>query len=167
MILIASAANDWGIGKDNALLFRVSADMRFFRRLTTGNIVVMGRNTLLSMPGARPLPNRENIVLSRDPSFAPDGVTMARDVPELLSLVRETGGREVYVIGGAAVYETLLPYCDKAYITRFYAQKDADRYLPDLSASPDWELYARSPLYAQDDLYYTFDTYIRKGDALS
>lgn len=164
MILIASATNDWGIGKDNALLYRVSADMVRFRRLTSGNIVVMGRNTLLSMPGGRPLPNRENIVLSRDPAFAPAGVTMARDVPDLLEKIRETDGRKVFVIGGAAVYRALLPYCSTAYITRFYARKDADCFLPDLSADPAWELQARSPLYVQDGLYYTFDTYIRKGD---
>ncbi len=167
MILIASASADWGIGKDNELLFRVSADMRRFRRLTSGNVVVMGRRTLESMPGRRPLPDRVNIVLSRDPSFAPDGVTMARSVPDLLDQLRDTGQKKTFVIGGAAVYETLLPYCDTAYITRFWAQAEADRFLPDLSASPDWALRERSPLYVQDGLYYTFDTYIRKGDALS
>ena len=163
MILIASADNNWGIGRDNALLFHARADMARFRVLTTGCTVVMGRKTLLSMPGGKPLPNRRNIVLSRDSAFAPDGVTTARDIPQLLDLVRETDGTQVYVIGGAEIYRALLPYCDTAYITRFYAHKDADRFLPDLSADRAWTLHARSPLYAQGDLYFTFDTYIRKG----
>lgn len=163
MNLIASATLDFGIGYQNNLLVRVSKDMVQFRKKTTGNVVVMGKNTFLSMPNQKPLPNRTNIVLSSDPNFAPEGVTMARSVDELLELLKEYDTERVFIIGGAAVYETMLPYCDKAYITRFHVQKTADRFLPNLEASDEWELTERSTLYEQDDFTYTFDLYTRKG----
>lgn len=163
MNLIASATLDWGIGYENELLFRVSKDMVQFRKKTTGNVVVMGRNTFLSMPNQKPLPNRENIVLSSDTGFAPEGVRMARSLDELLVMFREYDSERVFVIGGAKVYELLLPYCDRAYITRFHARKTADRFLPNLDKDPSWHLDKRSTTYAQESLTYTFDLYTKRG----
>ena len=161
MNLIASATLDWGLGYKNELLFRVSADMVRFRKMTTGNVVVMGRNTFLSLPHQKPLPNRVNIVLSTDRSFAPEGVTVVRSTDELSDVLRGYDTQRVFVIGGGGVYRALLPLCDKAYITRFYAKKEADTFLPDLDADDNWRLQARSVLHEQDGLYYTFDLYER------
>ena len=163
MNLIASATLDWGIGFENELLFRVSKDMVRFRKMTTGNVVVMGRNTFLSMPNQKPLPNRVNIVLSADRSFCPDGVILARSLEELLEILKAYDSERVFIIGGAAIYALLLPYCDKLYITRFYKTKKADRFLPDLDKSSDWHLQKRSTLHEQDGLYYTFDLYTKEG----
>lgn len=163
MNLIASATLDWGIGFENALLFRVSEDMVQFRKKTTGNVVVMGRNTFLSLPNQKPLPNRENIVLSGDPHFAPEGVRTAHSLDEMFSMLHAYDSARVFVIGGAKVYETLLPYCDRAYITRFHAYKAADRFLPDLDKDPAWHLDARSAVREQNGLTYTFDLYTKKG----
>ena len=102
MNLIASATLDWGIGFENELLFRVSKDMVQFRKKTTGNVVVMGRNTFLSMPNQKPLPNRVNIVLSSDESFSPEGVRMAHSLDELFAMLGEYDSERVFVIGGAA-----------------------------------------------------------------
>lgn len=162
MNLIASATLDWGIGYQNELLFRVSADMVQFRKKTTGGVVIMGRNTFLSMPNQKPLPNRVNIVLSRDASFAPEGVTVVRSTDELYTLLAGYDDARVFVIGGGAVYRALLPYCERAYITRFYAKKPADTFLPDLDAADDWHLTKRSVLHEQDGLYYTFDLYEKR-----
>lgn len=163
MNLIASATLNWGIGYENALLFHVRADMVQFRKKTTGNVVVMGRNTFLSLPNQKPLPNRENIVLSADPHFAPEGVRTARSLDELFAMLSGYDSERVFVIGGAKVYETLLPYCDRAYITRFHAAKTADRFLHDFDSDPAWHLDARSTVYAQDALTYTFDLYTKRG----
>ena len=160
MNLIASADLDWGLGFKNELLYHVKADMAQFRQKTTGNVVVMGRNTFLSLPHQKPLPNRVNIVLSADRAFAPEGVTVVRSVDALLETLRGSGER-VFVIGGGGVYRALLPYCDKAYITRFYAKKEADTFLPDLDADENWRLAGRSVLHEQDGLYYSFDLYER------
>ena len=162
MNLIASAALDWGIGFQNDLLYRVSADMRQFRQKTTGNVVVMGMNTMLSMPGAKPLPNRSNVVLAHDRAFAPAGVQTVYTLDDLLSLLRTFETERVFIIGGAMLYETMLPYCEKAYITRFYAQKPADRFLPNLDNAPDWRLQKRSAMHEQDGLLFTYDLYIRE-----
>lgn len=161
MNLIASADLDWGIGCQNELLYHVRADMVRFRKMTTGNVVVMGRNTFLSLPGQKPLPNRTNIVLSTDPSFSPEGVTVVRSVDALLDALRCCDDARVFVIGGGGVYRALLPLCDRAYITRFYAKKPADTFLPDLDADDDWRLAERSVLHEQDGLGYTFDLYER------
>lgn len=163
MNLIASATLDWGIGFENNLLVRVSKDMVQFRKKTTGNVVVMGKNTFLSMPNQKPLPNRTNIVLSTDKSFSPEGVIVVRSVDELLETLKSYDTERVFIIGGAAVYETMLPYCDKAIITRFHVRKTADRFLPDFDADPDWTLTERSTMYEQDGFTYTFDLYTRKG----
>ena len=161
MNLIASATLDWGIGFQNELLYRVSKDMAQFRKKTTGNVVVMGRNTFLSMPNQKPLPNRTNIVLTRDRTFAPDGVTTAHSLDELFEALKGCDSESVFVIGGAMLYETLLPYCDKAYITRFWAKKQADRFLPDLDKADGWRLQKRSAVQQQDGLLFTYDLYIK------
>ncbi len=161
MNLIASATLDWGLGYENELLFRVSADMVQFRKKTTGNVVVMGKNTFLSLPHQKPLPNRVNVVLSTDRAFAPDGVTVVRSVDALRGVLGAYDPDRVFVIGGGGVYRTLLPLCDKAFITRFYAKKTADTFLPDLDAADDWRLAGRSVLHEQDGLYYTFALYER------
>lgn len=162
MNLIASAALDWGIGYQNGLLYRVSKDMVQFRKKTTGNVVVMGRNTFLSMPGQKPLPNRVNIVLTRDRTFAPDGVTAVHSLDELFDVLKDYDSKTVFVIGGAMLYETLLPYCEKAYITRFWAKKQADRFLPDLDKADGWRLHKRSAVQQQDGLLFTYDLYIKE-----
>ena len=163
MELIASADNNWGIGKDGGLLFTIPEDMRRFKQLTMGQIVVMGRATCLSLPHQRPLPGRENIVLSRDESFAPEGFTVVRSRDELLAWLAEHGsGRRVMVMGGASLYEQLLPDCDTAHITRFFAEFPADRFLPELDNDPAWRLAATSATYTAKGVAYDFRTYKRR-----
>ena len=162
MNLIASATLDWGIGFENELLFRVSGDMVQFRKKTTGNVVVMGKNTFLSMPGQKALPNRTNIVLTHDRSFAREDVTTVCSLGELFDVLRQFDSERVFVIGGASLYAALLPYCDKAYITRFWAKKQADRFLPDLDKAADWRLQKRSAVQQQDGILFTYDLYIKE-----
>ena len=162
MNLIASATLDWGIGYQNDLLYRVSKDMVQFRKKTTGKVVVMGMNTFLSMPNQKPLPNRTNIVLAHERSFAPTGVTTVYSLDELFETLRQYDSEQVFVIGGAMLYETLLPYCDKAYITRFWATKQADRFLPDFDKAPAWHLQQRSAVQQQDGVLFTYDLYIKE-----
>jgi len=160
--VILSATDDWGIGFENRLLFRVPEDMRRFRALTVGKVVVMGRKTFLSLPNQKPLADRENIVLSRDPDFAPDGVTVARSTDELFRLLESRDTDDVFVIGGAAVYRELLPFCGIAYVTRFYAKKEADSFFPCLDGDESWQLVERSDLREHEGLTFTFDRYERR-----
>ena len=106
MKAIVHVDKNWGIGRGNSLMFRLPADMKFFKDTTTGNTVVMGANTLRSLPGGRPLKDRLNIVLSSTLNEVP-GALVAKDENELFKLIVEKSEGEVYVIGGARVYELL------------------------------------------------------------
>ncbi len=136
MKLIVAVSKNWGIGRDNSLLFNLKEDMRHFKRMTTGKVVVMGRNTYLSLP-ARPLKDRINIVLSRT-ALMEDCITV-RDLDELLDIIGQFDGDDVFVIGGASVYKMLLPYCDTAFITKVDAEAIADAYIENLDLLPEWE----------------------------
>ena len=116
MNLIASADRNWAIGKNNELLVRVPEDMKFFRRMTTGKVVVMGRKTLESFPNQAPLPNRVNVVLTRDRSYQKEGVVLVHDMEELGEELKKYPDGDVFVIGGESIYRQLLDNCDTAYI---------------------------------------------------
>ena len=112
MRAIVNADKNWGIGCENKLLVHIPSDMRFFRDHTTNNVVVMGRKTLESLPGGRPLADRDNIILSRDPGLRVKGAAVVHDVEELQALLSDIHTDRVYVIGGEEIYRLLLPLCD-------------------------------------------------------
>jgi|GEM_PF-1741624 len=117
MNLIAAVSRNWGIGNEGKLLFNLSGDLRRFRTLTEGNHVIMGRKTLESLPGGRPLAGRNNIVLSRTLDAGTPGVTVCRDVAELKQLTKKIPTDKLFVIGGGEIYRLLEPLCSYAYIT--------------------------------------------------
>lgn len=161
MKMIAAADRNWGIGKDGKLLVSIPADMKYFRSMTLGNAVIMGRKTLESFPGGRPLPGRLNIVLTSREDFQAEGVLAVHSVEEAVKTARAIEDREVFVIGGGQVYEALLPYCDTAYVTRIDYVYEADTRFPDLDRDPEWELYSSGEEQTCFDLVYSFDEYRR------
>jgi len=161
MNLIVAVTANWGIGCENDLLFKISEDQKYFRRTTTDKVVVMGHNTLKSLPGSKPLKNRTNIVLSRDASLKIEGVTVCNSIPHLLETLQTYDPADVFVIGGGAVYTALLPYCNKAYITKFQASPPADTYLPNVDELPDWKLVEESEVKEVDGLKFIFTLYER------
>ena len=110
----------WGIGKKNDLLFRLPADMKHFREQTDGKVVVMGSNTLLSFPGGKALKNRINIVLWPGGTKREDCIVVS-SLNELFQQIHPYRQDEVYVVGGAMLYHTLLPYCESAIVTKVFA----------------------------------------------
>jgi len=159
--IIASADIDWGIGKGGELLYNIPEDMRFFKETTTGKTVIMGRATLESLPGGKPLPKRRNIILSKTLTEVP-GAEVCASTEELCKLIGDEDSENVFVIGGEKVYRELLPMCDTAYITRVEAKTAADRHLVNLDESDEWEIVRRSPMYARDGVCFKFVTYKRK-----
>ena len=157
MQAIVAVSQSWGIGKGGHLLFRISADLQRFKALTTGHAVILGRKTLATFPGGRPLPGRRNLILSRDPDFAPEGAEVFRDVEAL----RTAAPEDAFVIGGGTVYEQLLPWCDTVYVTRLGWTFPADTYFPDLDAAPDWRLAETEGPYDHQGLAFHYDTYRR------
>ena len=140
MKVIVAVDRQWNIGNKGGLLFRLPLDMKFFRTQTTGKIVVMGRKNLESFPNGKPLKNRVNIVLSRDPEYSVEGATVVADVEALTEALKEYDTDDVYVIGGEAIYRLLLPLCDTAVITHVDAvAEEADKKFPELSEE-EWKL---------------------------
>lgn len=164
MILIAAVDRNNAIGKNNALLYRVPEDMRHFRKTTTGGIVVMGRKTLESFPGGKPLPNRLNIVLSSgyENTAGYENLRVARSTEELQTILQEEkDGRTVYIIGGESVYRAFADACDGAILTEIDAEtKDADAFFPVLEPKNGWNVTECSEwMTSESGLKYRFVTY--------
>lgn len=160
MKLIVAVSENWGIGKDNDLLFSIPKDMKFFRETTMGKTVILGRKNLESFPNAKPLPKRPNIILTRDKSFAVDGATVVHSIDELLALSVDFD--EAFVIGGEEIYRQLLPYCDLCYVTKVKEKADADKFMVNLDELPQWEMTAQSEEIEDNGHILTFCTYERK-----
>ena len=154
--------NNWAIGKSNDLIYHIPDDMKFFRQMTMGKTVIMGRKTLESFPGKKPLKGRRNIVLSQKPDFTAEGADVVHSVEEAVAAVSETPSEDVFVIGGGSVYRALLPYCDTAYITKIRDSYDADTAFPNLDSDPEWELAEEGEEQSHLGLAYCFCTYRRR-----
>ncbi|MEY8678147.1 dihydrofolate reductase [Granulimonas faecalis] len=142
--IIVSVTDDWAIGCKGRLSASNRADMRLFKEKTWGHTVVMGRKTLETLPGGRPLPGRRNIVLTRDESFAREGVEVAHRVSQILSMVADDD--LVWVIGGESVYRTFLPLCSACDVTVNHTLcPKADAWFPNLDTHPGWCLSKRCP----------------------
>ena len=156
MYAIAAVDQHWGVGRDNALLFRISADMKRFRALTEGKTVLMGRKTLQSLPGGRGLPHRRNIVLTGDRDFTAENAEIVHFPVEAVF----QAGEDAWIIGGESVYRRFLPLCDRVYITKILADGHADAFFPDLDADPQWQVDSESEIMEEDGLKYQFVEYV-------
>ncbi|MBQ8411425.1 MAG: dihydrofolate reductase [Ruminiclostridium sp.] len=156
MNLIVAVDKGFGIGKDNGLLARIPADMEYFKEKTMGKTIVMGSSTYMSFP-KRPLPNRENLVLTSKPENYPE-VKCFTSTGELFEFIR---GRDddVFVCGGSTVYLQLLPYCEKAYVTHIDETFDADAFFPNLSELDNWEKTEESKVVESNGYRITFAVY--------
>ena len=135
---IVAVDEKWGIGKKNGLLFDLPLDMKFFRETTSGKTVCMGYNTLLSFPNGKPLKNRKNIVICPE-WVTGDGFIAVHDMPEMLETIGKEDG-DVYVIGGAYFYKSMLPYCDEVLVTKVKADGNAEVFFENLDEREDFEL---------------------------
>lgn len=158
MYAIVAVDRNWAIGKDGDQLAYIPADLKRFKTLTMGHAVILGRKTLATFPGGRPLKDRRNLVLSRQPDFAPEG---AEVFPDLGSLRRQAP-EDAFVVGGASVYEQLLPWCDTVYVTEMDRVFAADCFFPNLAAAPDWYAAEESEEQEYEGLRYRYRTYRRR-----
>ncbi|MCR5349301.1 MAG: dihydrofolate reductase [Bacilli bacterium] len=141
IISILNCDKNYGIGKRNGLLFKLPGDMGFFRLSTTGHVVAMGENTLLSFPRQKPLPNRKNIVLSNDPTHEYEGCVNVHDFPSFVALLKkESEDDTVFVIGGASIYNQTLPYVDEVWLNKVDADGQAEVFFNRIDENPDFEL---------------------------
>lgn len=163
IISILSADKNYGIGKNNDLLFHLPLDMKFFRETTKGHMVFMGENTLLSFPNSKPLPNRVNVVLSKDPTHNYEGCENVHDFEKFVEILRKNGEKQdVFVIGGASIYKQTLPYVDKVLLTKVNADGGATVFFPNLDEMPEWECVDEGPIVKDGEYEIRFTTYVRK-----
>lgn len=161
--IIAAVATDRGIGRNGDLAFHISADLMRFKALTSGHTVIMGRKTFQSLPKGA-LPNRRNIVVTRDPSLSFPGAETARSIEEAVALARQAGETDAFIIGGAQIYSQAIPLADRLELTLIEADApDADVFFPEVS-SADWALTEQSPLLTDEKsgLGYRFVTLDRR-----
>ena len=159
MNLIACVDNNWAIGKNNQLLVKIPADMKFFREKTTGKVVVMGRKTLESFPNGQPLKNRTNIVLTHDRSYQVKDAIVVYSMDELYEELKKYPSEDIYVIGGESIYHQLVDACDVAHITKVDYAYDADAHFPNLDEKPEWQITQDSEEQTYFDLIYHFYKY--------
>lgn len=162
MELIVAVYEDWGIGRDGTQPLALKADRKFFRETTRGCTVIAGRRTVEDFPGKKPLPGRQNILLTRTGGGYP-GFTLAASLEEVLKLTKNAP--RVMVIGGGSIYRQMLPLCDRAYVTKVRADIPCDTWFPNLDEEPDWYLAEVLGAGEEDGIGYEFCLYRRKGIA--
>ncbi len=159
MKAIAAVDQHWGIGKDGDQLCYISADLKRFKALTLGHPVILGRKTLATFPGGRPLKGRRNLVLSRKADFQVEGAEVYHNLESLLA----QAPADSFVIGGESVYRVLLDHCEEVYITKIMSTYEADAFFPNLDAHPDWQAVTAEPEMEENGVRFQYVTYRRKG----
>jgi dihydrofolate reductase len=155
---IVAVNNDWGIGYNGDLLEHIPEDLKYFKALTTGHAVVMGSKTWDSLP-KKPLPDRTNIIISHEGNLLLENGAIRLKLEDLDLDYFET---DVFVIGGGSIYQQLLPFCDRVYVTKIYkSHEQIDTYFPNLDELDDWASAACGPIQTYKDLTYQFWQYDR------
>lgn len=161
MRAIVAVDKNWGIGKKNDLLFSIPADMKHFRETTSGKVVVMGSNTLLSFPNAKPLPKRVNIVLWPNGEKRDDCIVL-NSLSEVFAKIKEYPENDVFVIGGAMMYATMLEYCSEIIVTKVDADGEAEVFFKNLDETQNFEIVSESE--PQETNGYTIKFVIYKNN---
>lgn len=165
MILIFAVDNNWNIGYKGKMLADIPEDLKRFRKITEGNIVIMGRKTLEATPGQNPLPNRINILLTKNKEWNKKGFYVVNKLEDLFPLLEEINPRnkmKIFVTGGESIVEQLISHCNEAYITKILKSfEKADTKIPNLDLDDNWKITKESQIYTQGDLKYKYVNYIK------
>jgi dihydrofolate reductase len=157
--IIVAVSEDMGIGLKNDLLWNISEDLRRFKRLTTGNTIVMGKRTWESLP-KRPLPGRKNVVITDIPEENFEGAVAAYSIQDAIDKCRTD--TEVFIIGGGSIYRQFMPYADKLLITHVHKRSEADVFFPEIDPSV-WKAIEKEEHISPDEpVPYTYIIYVRR-----
>ena len=177
IVAIVSVDKNWGIGNAGKLLAHLPGDMKFFKEKTFGNIVLMGRKTFESLPEAKPLPGRLNVVVTRNEEYAEalssvEGILTAKSVENAIEMLKadeenmldkegtsEEDMRDLFVIGGGEIYMQCLPFVDSCLVTKFDAVFEADTFFPDIDNDARFKLTKESELVEENGIEYVFTEY--------
>jgi dihydrofolate reductase len=164
MNLIVACDQEFSIGKDGKLLTYLPEDLKRFKKITMGNIMIMGRKTIDSLPGGRLLPNRETWILTHDLKYSKDGAHVFHSLKEIKEYVvhNRIDTSTIFVCGGAEIYQLFLPYCTKAYMTIINQDFAGDIHIPNINILPGWYLSYRSEEQRYKDVSYQYMNYENK-----
>ena len=157
MKAIVAVSRNYGIGNDNSLLFHIPEDLKFFKAMTLNKVVVMGRKTLESLPGGKPLKDRTTVVLSSSKSI--DGAITASSKDDLFDILSKYNTDDIMICGGEQIYNLLLPLCDTSYVTKIDKEACADKFFPNLDLLPEWKLIEESDEKEHNGIKFKFTTY--------
>ena len=160
MKAIVAVDMNWGIGYKGNLLLRIPEDMQFFKQMTLGKVVIMGRETFESLPGKTPLKDRINIILSKNMDSENVNIIVRRSLNEIFHELKRYNSDDVFVIGGESVYTQLLPYCTEAYITKIKNVYSADKFFLNLDEMKTWKLVYASDSKEFNHIQYSFLKYV-------
>jgi len=158
VIMIAAAAENNALGKDNQLVWHLPDDFKRFKQLTTGHYIIMGRKTFESFP--KPLPNRTHIVITRQKDYHPEGCLIADSIENAIAIVPQN--EDAFIIGGGEIYKLAMQFADKIELTRVHAAFEGDAFFPEMDPS-EWELTHIS-FHPKDDKHqfdFTYETFLR------
>ncbi|MCL2045034.1 MAG: dihydrofolate reductase [Oscillospiraceae bacterium] len=158
MNAIVAVNSDWGIGYNNTQSIVIDEDRKFFKTTTDGGTVIVGRTTFEDF--GSPLPNRRNIVMTRDEDFTAEGIFVAHTIDEVLALVANDDPDKVFVIGGGSIYNMFLHLCSYAYITKIDAAPLSNVFFPNLDELPDWTVDIKGETLESVGVKYSFDRYV-------
>ncbi|MDO4187470.1 MAG: dihydrofolate reductase [Lachnospiraceae bacterium] len=162
MKAIVAVDKNWAIGNKGKLLVSIPSDMKRFREITSGKVVVLGRKTMATFPNGQPLKNRTNIVLTKDANYKAGDAIIVHSIDELLDELKNYPTDDVYIIGGDSVYKQMLPYVDTCEVTKIRWGYEADSFFPNLEKDDEWEITYESEEQTYFDTEYTFQTWSRK-----
>ena len=162
MDLIVAVYDDWGIGKDGTQPIALSVDRKFFREMTRGAMVIAGRKTIADFPGQKPLPGRVNVAMTRSDMEIP-GFTVCHSPEEAMELAKTA--EKAMVIGGGSIYRQMLPFCERAIITKVHVTPESDTFFPNLDEDPEWELSEVVLSGEENEIAYEMCIYTKKGTA--
>ena len=160
MNAILVVEENWKIGRDGGLLVHLSGELKYFKERTYGKTIVIGRKTLESFPGKKPLPGRKNIVLTKQKDYSAEGCSICHSKKDVLELLGEAG-EEVFVAGGESIYREFLADCDTVFLTKIYAAFPADRSFPNLDEGGEFSIVWESEVQEEKGIRYQFFQYVR------
>lgn len=162
MNAIVACDENWAIGKNGKLLVHLPGDLQYYKDKTIGKSIVIGRKTLESFPGCKPLPKRENIVLTTNDSYEKDGCIICHSIEQVMNRLEKVASDDVFISGGDSVYKQFLPYCDTFYVTHileFFS--GIDSYFPNISEMDDIKMTWKSDVREEKGTRYYFAKYER------
>lgn len=156
MNLIVAVEKNWGIGKNGTMPWHISADLKYFKEKTLDKTVIMGRKTLLSFPNKKPLPKRDNIILSSNCEYTVDGANVINSISGIAPM---QDSDNTFIIGGGSIYRALLPFCRYAYVTKINADFECDTFFENLDKLDNWKMVNSTDMQTENGIDFCFTVY--------